>query len=371
MTEQFTFKPAKRSESRLNLAVDGPSGAGKTVGALRVAYGITGDWGKVFVIDTEKGSASLYQGDKRWNIGPFMHLNLDKPYHPDRYIKAIESAIRAGAEVVIIDQISHAWSGTGGVLDIKEQAEKSSRYNSYTAWSVATPLHNRLIETLLTSPVHMISVMRSKMEYAMVTEGNKTKIKRVGLAPVQRNDIEYEWTALLDIDRETHTARVGKSRTAALEDGIEYELSEELGQTMLKWLESADGYKPIGDTSGYTAPSGSGGEPAPKPAARMPQMPTRPEPEQTQEPKPAAKKPAAEPDDKADDERPWADETLSITGARNIVYMLAVGEWGFESVDQVRATILAANKWEKIDSTDTLDEIAQYLQKQGAGAQEA
>ncbi len=392
----IVFKPAERVESRLNFGLAGPSGSGKTVAALRMAYGLTGDWGKVFCIDTEHGSASLYQGDERWTIGQFMHFNLDKPYSPERYIKVIEAAVRAGAEVIIIDQISHAWSGSGGVLDIKEKAERSGKYNSYTAWSVATPEHNRLFETILTSPVHMICTMRSKTEYAFdPTAKGRNKVKKLGLAPVQRNDTEYEWTVLLDLDRDTHKAAVSKTRSPVVIDGEEYEVDEELGRGFLKYLQSAAGYKPIGGNTDYVAPqtaesrasaaaaAAAGKEARPKVAPAAPKEETSTSsPEQpkseippvqqggTQTP-PEAEAPATEttpdPTEEATIEvHPWADPTLSIEEARNIMYAIAVAEWGFKDTDEVRQAILQSAKWTAIDGVDIITEIGTYLKHQGA-----
>ncbi len=385
MPNNIVFKPAERVESRLNLGVSGTSGSGKTLAALRLAYGITGKWDKVFVIDTEHGSASLYQGDTRWGIGQFMHFNLDKPFSPARYILVIEAAIRAGAEVIVIDQISHAWSGTGGVLDIKEQAEKSGRYNSYTAWSVATPEHNRLFETILTSPVHMICTMRSKTEYTFDPSA-KQKVKKLGLAPVQRNDIEYEWTVMMDLDRQTHKARTSKSRSPVVSDGEEYEIDEDLGKSFLKWLSSAAGYTPVSGNEEYTAPesaesraqaaadaasgkptrpkvetstSSPSPEPSTSPTTQTEASSTEKTPSPTSSPTPSSS------DEKTtEDHDPWLADGLSTEEARNIMYAVAVAEWDFSNTDEVRTAIMESAKWEGISTVGDVAEIAAYLQHQ-------
>ena len=48
------FKPVERKQAKLRMALCGVSGSGKTLGALYIAYGITGDWGKIALIDTSK-----------------------------------------------------------------------------------------------------------------------------------------------------------------------------------------------------------------------------------------------------------------------------------------------------------------------------
>ncbi len=396
----IVFKPAERVESRLNFGLSGPSGSGKTVAALRMAYGITGDWSKVFCIDTEHGSASLYQGDERWSIGQFMHFNLDKPYSPDRYIQVIEAAVRAGAEVIIIDQISHAWSGEGGVLSIKEAAERSGKYNSYTAWAVATPEHNRLFETIITSPVHMICTMRSKTEYAFdPSKKGRNKVQKLGMAPIQRADTEYEWTVLLDLDRDTHKAAVSKTRSPVVIDGEEYEIDEDLGRGFLKYLQSAAGYTPVGSNPGYVAPqtpesraqaaaeAAAGKEPVnvkkspkaePSPSETTtgssseikdstPETETPPSEQPSSEPTQTSSDPSGGTTEEATVEvHPWADPTLSIEEARNIMYAVAVAEYGFKDTDEVRQAIMESGNWTSIGSSVIITEIAKYLQHQGA-----
>jgi hypothetical protein len=77
---------AKRHQVKLRLGLSGASGFGKTYSALLLAYGITGDWSKVAIIDTENGSASLYS-----HLGGYNVLTLTEPYTPERYIQAIEA----------------------------------------------------------------------------------------------------------------------------------------------------------------------------------------------------------------------------------------------------------------------------------------
>ena len=125
----MSFRKAERKRARLKIGFSAPSGAGKTYSSLLVAYGICGDWSKIAVIDTENGSAELYSDLGEYSVCPIM-----PPFTPKKYIAAIHEAVEAGFEVLIIDSLSHAWSGEGGLLDMKDKAVKASRSgNSYTA----------------------------------------------------------------------------------------------------------------------------------------------------------------------------------------------------------------------------------------------
>jgi len=177
----------------MRLALSGPSGCGKTYTALIAAGVLAGDDGKVAVLDTEHGSASLYSDKFKFDV-----LELAAPFHPDRYIEAIRAAEEAGYQVVVVDSLSHAWKGPGGILDILEQAKKKPKYggNSFAAWAEVTPIQDRLVAAMLGSRAHVIATMRSKMDYAQEKDeksGRKT-IRKLGLAPIQREDIEYEFT---------------------------------------------------------------------------------------------------------------------------------------------------------------------------------
>jgi len=215
------------------LGISAPSGAGKTYSSLLIAYGITGDWSKVGLIDTENGSGDLYA-----HLGEYMVLTLEAPYTPDRYIQAIKAFEEAGAEVIIIDSLSHAWAGEGGVLDIQAAITAASRSgNSYTAWREVTPKHNALVNAMLQSKCHIIATMRAKTEYVQEkNEQGKTEIKKVGLAPIQRDGMEYEFTIMLDLSH-NHIASASKDRTC-LFDGQYFKPSVETGKKLLEWLET-------------------------------------------------------------------------------------------------------------------------------------
>ena len=185
------------------------------------------------MIDTENNSGDFYANLCEYDVG-----TITAPYDVRKYLIAIQEAEKAGYDVLIIDSLSHAWSGEGGLLDVQGKiADSSKSGNSFTAWRQVTPWHNKLINTILTSKCHVIATMRSKMDYIQVqNDKGKTEIKKVGLAPIQREGIEYEFGTVFDLNT-SHLATVSKDRTS-LFDGKIFQLSEETGQVLKKWLNS-------------------------------------------------------------------------------------------------------------------------------------
>lgn len=232
-----TFTPVSRKKSKLRLALTGVSGAGKTLSALYLAYGITGDWSKIAVIDTEHERARFYANREDLGTGTFLYASLTPPYSPDRYKQYVSDAASIVGEdgVVIVDSFSHAWSNEGGVLEIKDRIAQQAGKNSYTAWNEAGREQSNLVNTILSVPCHTIVTMRSKMDYVLEEndKGKKTPVK-IGLAPVQRDDTEYEFDIVLDIAR-NHIATASKDTTFLDKYGAV--ITPELGQQLKAWLD--------------------------------------------------------------------------------------------------------------------------------------
>lgn len=228
------FKKAERKAAKLRAAICGTAGSGKTYSALLLARGLAGESGKIAVIDTERGSASLYS-----DIADFDVAELSPPYHPKRYRELISAAARE-YDVLIIDSLSHAWAGDGGVLGMHDDAVALKKYggNSYMAWRDVTPEHNALVDAILAAPCHVISTIRSKTAYEMQEDekGKKTPVK-IGLAPIQRDGMEYEFTLVLDVSVEKHIATASKDRTR-LWDGRHEVISRQCGVELREWLGS-------------------------------------------------------------------------------------------------------------------------------------
>lgn len=224
------FRKAEKKKSKLRLALCGVAGSGKTYSALKIAKGLGG---KVAMIDTESGSGDLYSDQFDYDI-----VQLHPPFSPDRYVKIIHEAEKQGYDVLIIDSLSHAWAGEGGVLDIVDKAARASASrNSYTAWKDATPEQNKLIDAILTSKIHIITTMRSKSSYEMVDDKGKKKPVKIGLSPIQREGVDYEFTVVLDISIDSHIASASKDRTGIF-DSQYFKITEETGEKLIDWLNS-------------------------------------------------------------------------------------------------------------------------------------
>ena len=226
-----TFTKAVRKKAKLRLALTGVSGSGKTYSALMLAKGLGG---KIACIDTESCSASLYS-----HLIDFDVLELSAPFSPDKYIHAITQAEEAGYNVLIIDSLSAAWAGSGGVLEMVDEITRSSKSkNSYMAWSTGSKEQEKLIQKILTSQIHIISCMRSKTAYELMDngQGRKTPVK-IGLQPIQRDNTEYEFQVVFDISRENHFATVSKDRTELFGDSS-FLINDKIGKRLIEWLDN-------------------------------------------------------------------------------------------------------------------------------------
>jgi len=224
------FVKAERKRAKARIGLVGPAGSGKTMSALKVARGMVGSHGKIAVIDTEHGSASLYS-----HLFDYHVLEITSPFTVGKYLEGIKDAEREGYDVIVIDSLSHAWSGEGGLLEQVDNITASK--NRFTAWRHVTPLHNDLVEAILQSPIHVIATMRAKTEYILVEEKGKQVPRKVGMAPVQREGMDYEFTLVFDIDQGQHMAMTSKDRTDMF-NGFCDILSEEHGRMIREWLEN-------------------------------------------------------------------------------------------------------------------------------------
>lgn len=226
------FQKAERKKSKLRLALAGPSGSGKTYGALLVAKGLGG---KIAVIDTEKGSASLYS-----DLVDFDVLELDPPYSPSNYVAAVKLAEKCGYDVVIIDSITHEWTGSGGCLEMNEETAKAKyRGNTWSAWNDTKAKHRVFIDALLSCQAHIIVTMRSKTETAQVEVNGKKQVQKLGMKSEQNDGIEYEFTTVLDLIHDGNFALPSKDRTGLFApDCNPFKLSEDIGRKLAEWLDS-------------------------------------------------------------------------------------------------------------------------------------
>ncbi len=246
MANRVSFTKATKTQSRLRMAIDGPSKSGKTYTSLVFGTALA-NGGKLALIDTERGSASKYADQFAFDV-----LELER-FSPDDYIAGIRAAEGAGYTVLIIDSLSHAWEGKGGVLEMHDQATKRQRgRNSFAAWAEVTPAHRSLVDAILGSSCHIIVTMRSKMAYIQTQDSKgRTTIEKVGMAPVQRQGMEYEFDFMASMDHE-HNMHVGGSRCTAIDNTMVAKPTGTWFQVVRDWL-----------TDGAPAPEKP--EPAPEP----------------------------------------------------------------------------------------------------------
>jgi len=225
----MAFQKAKKEQIWAKILLNSPSGGGKTYSALRLATGIARKCGsRVAALDTENKRIRYYA-----NEFDFDDMQLDAPYSPEKYIKAIDEAVDAGYKVLIIDSLSHEWNFC---LDLVNSMPGT---NSYTKWKTVTPRHDAFKEKILQAPIHIIATVRGKDEYVLEENNGKKVPKKIGLGYSQRDGLEFEYTVTLNLDQDTHHFSAAKDNTHLFEDRFEL-LTEKDGEAIWAWANSGE-----------------------------------------------------------------------------------------------------------------------------------
>ena len=220
------LRKSERKSAKIKMALQAPSGAGKTMSALLLAKGLTTDnLDKVAIVDTENGSADLYA-----HLGQYNVLSLKPPYSPEKYIEAIETCMKANMEVIIIDSISHCW-------DFLLEFHSSLPGNSFANWSKVTPRQKSFVNKMMQSDAHIIATMRTKQDYVLNNKDGKFVPEKVGLKAIQRDGVDYEFTLVFDIDIK-HFAQASKDRTGLFIDKPEFVINAAIGRKIKEWCNS-------------------------------------------------------------------------------------------------------------------------------------
>lgn len=236
----FTFTPATKEQAKARIALTGPTGSGKTYTAL-ITGSVFGE--RVALIDTEHGSASKYADE-------FAFDTLQPTtFEPTALVDMLAVAAHDGYDVVIVDSLSHFWSGAGGMLEqVDNAAKRFGAGNAFAGWKEARPLERAMIDALLAYPGHLIATMRTKTEYVVETDERGRKVPRkVGLKPEQREGIEYEFDIVGDLDHE-NTLVISKSRAKPLSGLVIRKPGVEFAEAVLDWLDAG---KPTPNASDY------------------------------------------------------------------------------------------------------------------------
>jgi hypothetical protein len=221
----MNLQQAERKQAKIKLGLQGPAGSGKTYSALLIAFGMTKDFSKIAVIDTENHSADLYA-----HLGAFNVLALDKPFTPERYIEAMEVCEQAGMKVIVLDSVSQEWET---ILEI----HGAMVGNSFTNWGKVSPRHSDFVQKILQSPCHIIATIRSKQDYVLTEKNGKMVPEKVGLKGITRDGMDYELTIVLDLDIK-HQATASKDRTNLFMDKPQFMVTDKTGELIRNWCES-------------------------------------------------------------------------------------------------------------------------------------
>jgi GTPase SAR1 family protein len=270
MNNEFAPRKAEKKRVKLKMAVQGPSGSGKTWGALALAKNLWPE-AKICAIDTENESASLYADKFTFDTIP-----LGPPFTTARYVECIDASVKAGYDVLIIDTITAQWDGSGGILQRKNEMDMRGG-NSFTNWSSFTPEHEAFKQIMLQAPIHVIATMRSKQDYILqANDKGKQMPKKVGMAPIQRDQIDYEFTIVFDVQMD-HKAVSSKDRTGLFNDKV-VDLADPMTADAIRgWLESG--------VEVAQKPASASATPAPaQPPAQRPAASPEPSQEQKRDP---------------------------------------------------------------------------------------
>ena len=218
----LNLRVSSKKQAKIKLALQGCAGSGKTYSALLLAYGLTNDWTKIAIIDSENGSADLYASLGNYNVLP-----LQDNFTPETYIEAIKICEEAKMEVIIIDSISQCW-------DNLLEYHANLQGNSFTNWQKITPRINAFMQKILQSPSHVICTMRCKQDYVLSEKNGKMIPEKVGLKAVMRDGIDYEFTIVLDINMK-HQAIASKDRTSLFMGKPDFTITPTTGQIILDW----------------------------------------------------------------------------------------------------------------------------------------
>lgn len=232
----MAFQKAVRSAKKARIGLIGPSGSGKSYTGLRLCAGLAMG-GKVAAVDTERGSLSLYSGRFAFDV------DADLPdFSPKTLIAKIREAEAAGYAALLIDSLSHFWMGKGGELEMVDAAKQRSKSkDGFGAWREVSPVHNELVNAILTSSMHIVTTLRVKTEYVVEQdERGRSHPKKVGLAPVQKEGMEYEFDLTGDLDGATFVVTKTRLSEAGIGLGAVFkEPGEELGEKIARWLSDA------------------------------------------------------------------------------------------------------------------------------------
>lgn len=220
---------AQREKVKIKMSLSAPTGFGKTYGALLIAFGITKDWSKIAVIDSENQSASLYS-----DLGKYYTIKMQPPYDVQSFCDAVDLCIKGGIDVIIVDSTYHYWHGKGGLLEYNN----SLGANSYTSWAKTNPIYAKWLDKILQTDAHFICTSRKKQAYEMTKDDRgKIIVEKKGMEDQIRDGFAYEMTIAFNIINNKHMTEVDKDRTRLFTDKPEFVITPATGELIRKWCD--------------------------------------------------------------------------------------------------------------------------------------
>lgn len=233
------FQKAKREQVWLKVLLSGASGSGKSYSALKLATGIAKQCNSGIAYIGTEGSRNKYYADEF----DYDLLELEEPFECEKYIEAIDAAVEAGYKVLIIDSMTHEWKWLNDIHD-------KMPGNSFTNWGKLKPRHNKFMDKVLNSPIHVIATARGKDDWVLEDKNGKQVPKKVGMGAQQDKDISYEYTVSLMIAQDTHVASADKDNTHLFDGKFEV-LTEKDGVRLYEWANKGDMPTPKKETPKY------------------------------------------------------------------------------------------------------------------------
>ena len=198
------FQKAVKYQAKGRVALIGPAGSGKSYTMLTLAT-LLAKGGRIAAIDTEHGSLSKYADLFDFEVAEM------KEFTPHNFLTAMETAATNGFAVFCCDSLSHFWVGKGGALEYVDERNARSK-DKMSGWKDFRPHERAMVDAMLSSPMHVLVTMRTKNDYVETTdEHGKKKRTKIGLAPVQREGLEYEFDLVGCMD-DDNTLIVDKTR---------------------------------------------------------------------------------------------------------------------------------------------------------------
>lgn len=232
------IKKAVREQVYTKIALMGSSGSGKTYSALRLTKGMAealseqlGRPAKILMANTEGSRGVYYANEFDYDI-----CDIEAPYSPETYIEVINDAVEAGYDILILDSASPEWDGKGGCLEL--HAMLGGRQ---TDWKDISPRHNKFLDTIEKSPIHIVATLKGKDTYEIDKDANgKVSVKKLGLGVRQRDGFEFIFSCTFSIDQKTHIAQAQKDNTHIFEGSAGEILSEDYGKRIIAWANSSE-----------------------------------------------------------------------------------------------------------------------------------